>query len=215
MTKRTFAEKLEQARLLIFNSKDSEVASILENMGIDASYISRGEELYNETVQLVNNQKQEYHEKDLAYDKFHMQKKEAEKNFNRTIKLVKILSRNDKNLQNRLGLQFNKNQSINQWIEKAINFYNRLFNEIDFLSKLKTFKIEPEQLNTEKITIENLKQLRNKVTSDKGQAQEATRLKNKKIDELYDYTKELKAIAGIALEGQPQLLEKLGILVRS
>jgi hypothetical protein len=49
----------------------------------------------------------------------------------------------------------------------------------------------------------------------RGQAQEATRLRNEKLDELNDYTTELKAIAELALEGQPQLLEKLGIVVRS
>ena len=80
---------------------------------------------------------------------------------------------------------------------------------------MESFKVTVEQLNAEKTAIENLKQLRNEVTIEKGQAQEATRLRNEKLDELDNYAIELKAVAEIALEKQPQLLEKLGIVVRS
>lgn len=51
--------------------------------------------------------------------------------------------------------------------------------------------------------------------SEKGEAQEATRARNEKLEELDDYCSELKAISRMALDAQPQLLEKLGILVRS
>ena len=69
--------------------------------------------------------------------------------------------------------------------------------------------------NAEKTAIDNLKQLRNQAVVEKGQAQEATRLRNEKLDELDDYCTELKVVAEIALEEQPQLLEKLGIVVPS
>jgi len=39
-------------------------------------------------------------------------------------------------------------------------------------------------------------------------------LRNAKMEELEDYCYELKTLATIALEDQPQLLEELGILVR-
>lgn len=51
--------------------------------------------------------------------------------------------------------------------------------------------------------------------SEKGEAQEATRARNEKLEALDDYCTELKAIARMALEEQPQLMEKLGVLVRS
>lgn len=215
MARKTLTEKLESARLLIFNSKDPEVAPLLDAMGIDTAYIDQGEALYNETTQLVDNQKKEYQEQSLAYDKFYLEKDDAEADYNRTLKLVKVLSRNDKDLQNRLGLQAGRVYAIEEWIESSVDFYNRLLNETDFLTKLGNFKVTTEQLNAEKTAIENLKQLRNEATAEKGQAQEATRLRNAKLDELDDYTTELKAIAELSLEGQPQLLEKLGIVVRS
>lgn len=215
MARKTLTEKLESARLLIFNSKDPEVAPLLDTMGIDTAYIDQGEALYNETTQMVDNQKKEYQEQNLAYDKFYLEKDDAEADFSRTLKLVKVLSRKDKDLQNRLGLHNGKAYGIKEWIENSADFYNRLLNESDFVAKLGNFKVTTDRLNAEKAAIENLRQLRNEATAEKGQAQEATRLRNAKLDELDDYTTELKAIAEIAFEGKPQLLEKLGIVVRS
>ena len=39
MPRQTLTQKLESARLLIFNSKDVEVAPLLDAMGIDTAYI--------------------------------------------------------------------------------------------------------------------------------------------------------------------------------
>ena len=177
--------------------------------------IDKGEALYNEATQLVADQKKEYQEQSLAYDKFYLEKDDTEVNFNRTLKLAKVLSRNDADLQNRLGLENGKVYAIESWIESSTDFYSRLLNEPDLVTKLASFKVTVQQLNEEKTAIENLRQLRNEATIEKGQAQEATRLRNEKLSELEDYAIELKAVAEIALEKQPQLLEKLGILVRS
>lgn len=215
MATKTLTDKLESSRVLIFNSRDAEVAALLDSMGIDTPYIDQGEALYTETMNLVDQQKKEYQEQSLAYDKFYVEKDVAEANYNRTLKLVKVLSRSDKDLQNRLGLQNAKSYAIEQWIEGAVDFYNRLLNETDFVTSLAKFKVTTDRLNAEKTAIDSLKELRNQATIEKGQAQEATRLRNEKLDELDDYTRELKAIAEIALEEQPQLLEKLGVVVRS
>lgn len=215
MASQTLTDKLESSRVLIFNSRDAEVATLLDSMGIDTAYIDQGEALYNDTMTLVDQQKKEYQEQSLAYDKFYVEKDAAESNYKRTLKLVKVLSRSDKDLQNRLGLQNGKVYAIGQWIEGAVDFYNRLMNESDFIAKLARFKVTVDKLNAEKTAIKSLKELRNQATLEKGQAQEATRLRNEKLDELDDYAKELKAIAELALEERPQLLEKLGVVVPS
>ena len=43
----TLTQKLESARLLIFNSKDAAIAPLLDTMGVDTAYIDKGEALYN------------------------------------------------------------------------------------------------------------------------------------------------------------------------
>ena len=159
MASKTLTNKLESIRLLIFNSKDPQVAPLLEKMGIDTTYIEKGEALYNEATRLVDDQKKEYQEQNLAYDKFY--------------------------------LENGRVRAIESWIESSTDFYNCLLNEPDLITKLESFKVTVEQLNAEKTAIENLKQLRNEVTIEKGQAQEATRLRNEKLDELDNYAIEL------------------------
>jgi len=215
MAKKSITDKLEAHRLLIFNSKDAQVAPLLLTMGVDAAYINKGIALYNETMKLVEQQKKEHHERSMAYDKFYVERDEVEDNFERALKLVKALSRNDPNLQDRLLLQKIQSKAIEKWIGYTVDFYNRVLQEPDFLNKLKRFKLTSKQLQEEKAAIENLRLLRNEAIAEKGQAEEATRLRNDKLDELDDYAFELKAIAEIALEHHPQLLEKLGTRVRS
>ena len=215
MATNTLADKLESYRLLIFNSRDARVAPLLDAIGISSSYIEQGVALYNETMQLVDQQKKEYQEQSLAYDTFYVEKDEAEANHLRTLKLVKVLARNDEDLQDRLKLYAGKVYAIEAWIDSSVGFYNSLLNETDFLAILVKFKLTAERLTAELKAFKDLKQLRNEAMMEKGQAQEATRLRNEKLDALADYCTELKVIAEIALERQPQLLETLGILVRS
>ena len=212
---KTLTDKLEAARLLIYNSKDKVIAPLLDTMGIDNDYLKTGETLYTETMELMNTQKKEYQEQSQAYDKFYVEKDEAEASYKRTLKLVRALSRNNDDLQNRLGLQSAKAYAVATWIEGSLDFYNRLLNEAEFLARLKKFKVTEEKLKAEQKAIENLKDLRNNATAEKGQAQEATRVRNAKLDELDDYCMELRAVDELALADKPQLLEKLGIVVKS
>lgn len=48
-----------------------------------------------------------------------------------------------------------------------------------------------------------------------GEAQATTQARNKKIEELAKWISDFKAVAKVALEQNPQQLEKLGILVRT
>ena len=48
-----------------------------------------------------------------------------------------------------------------------------------------------------------------------GESQEATKTKDKALAELEEWMSDFYAVAKIAMEDQPQLLETLGLLVRS
>ncbi|RED92190.1 hypothetical protein [Marinoscillum furvescens] len=215
MPNQSLAEKMEAARLLIFNSTDPEVAPLLDAYGIDEPYLLERMTLYNTTAELIQKQIQEYRESDLAYDEFYVAKDEVQEAVARTVKLVRVLSRNDADLQNRLNLHTAFPDSIADWIEHTITFYTLLQGETEFVTTLNRFKLTTEKIQQEKDMVHNLKQLREKVTVENGQAQEATRERNEKLDQLDDYCTELKVIARLALESKPQLLEKLGVMVRN
>lgn len=214
MGRKTLAEKFKEQRLLIFNSSKPEILTLLEVYGVNSEYLSKGEALYNNVQELTETQKREQQEESQAFDTFYESKEESEINLRRTQKIVQMASRSDSNLQDRLKINATKQRRIEDWIKQSTEFYNLLLNETDFLSVIAKFTLTVDKLTAEKNQIESLKDLRNQAMSEKGQAQEATRVRNEKMEELDDYCYELRTLATIALEGKPQLLEELGIIVR-
>nr|WP_320119526.1 hypothetical protein [uncultured Marinifilum sp.] len=214
MGRKTLAEKFKEQRLLIFNSSKPEILTLLEVYGVNSEYLTKGETLYNNVEELTKSQKREQQEESQAFDTFYESKEECEINLRRTQKIVQMASRSDSNLQDRLKINAAKQRRIEDWIKQSTEFYNLLLNETEFLTAIAKFTLTVEKLTAEKNQIESLKDLRNQAMSEKGQAQEATRVRNEKMEELDDYCYELRTLATIALEGNPQLLEELGILVR-
>lgn len=214
MGRKTLAEKFKEQRLLIFNSSKPEILSLLESYGINTEYLAGGESLYNDVHGLTETQKREQQEESLAFDTFYESKEECENKLRKTQKIVKMASRTDTNLQDRLKLGATKQRKIEEWVKQSIEFYDLVLNESEFLTRISRFGLTAEKLAEEKKEIEALKDLRNQAMSEKGQAQEATRLRNKKMEELDDYCYELKTLATIALEDSPQLLEELGMVIR-
>lgn len=160
-------------------------------------------------------QKKEYQEERVAFDRFYTEKDEVENRFSETRTLVKALSKKDKNLQSRLKFTYLGSLSMEDWIRTGIDFYNSLLREPEFLTVLANFNVTVDQLNAEKLALENLAVLRNRALEEEGQAQEATRLRNEKLKELEEYCDLLKTVASLALANRPQLMESLGVLVRS
>ena len=214
MARKTFAELLEQRRVLIFNSRKPEIATLLQSYGIDSTHLENGVNLYNSVITATENQRREQQEEGLAYDNLYVSKDDFAARYKKTLKISRMASRSDANLQNRLKVNAPAERTIEGWILQVVDFYNRLNNEPDFITVLNKYGITSETLSQEKQIAENLRILRNEAMSEKGQAQEATRVRDVEIEKLDDYCYELKTIAKIALESKPQLLEELGILVR-
>ncbi len=215
MATKTLSGMLESSRMLIVNSRDAEISPLLSGFGIGDDYLRIGEILYKETMLLVSQQSKEYQEQSLAYDRYHVQRELVDSDYEHTFKLVEILSKTDTDLQNRLKLHLKMPDRIENWINLAIEQYERLLNEADFLTKLSRFKLTTEVLGAQKTALEQLRDLRNQANIEKGEAQAATQKRNVKLEELQDYTRELKELSKLAIGPQSQLLEKLGIRVRS
>lgn len=141
MARKTIAQTLEEQRVLIFNSSKPEIAPLLADMGADPAYIKTGEQLYNAVISLSETQKKEQQEESLAYDNFHALKSECQTEARKIFRLVKMASRADKDLQNRLKLFTPKENAIEEWIKQTIEFYNLILNETAFLATLSRFKI--------------------------------------------------------------------------
>jgi len=211
----SLAEKMQDARTLIFNSQEADIAARLETIGIDADYLSSAQTLYTEAEELWQTQQQEQQQKASAYDAFYVAKDEALETFKKTFKIVNILARKDADLRSRLRLGTAIPDAIEEWFNYTIAFYNALELETEFIGEISKFNVTTERITEERTTVETLKNLRDEARKEDGEAQEATRVRNVKLEELDETRDELRALAKLALADEPQLLEKLGIFVRS
>ncbi|MBI9038140.1 MAG: hypothetical protein JEY97_08415 [Bacteroidales bacterium] len=127
-----------------------------------------------------------------------------------------MVTRRDKDLQDRLHLSSIQNKTpIEEWISNTIWFYDVLLKETTLLTKISSYNISEENIISQKEQVANLRVLRNTTFTEKGEAEEARRVRGEKLTDLEEYCYELKTIAKIALRGNPQLLEELGIKVYS
>lgn len=212
---KSITKKLDAYRALILNSRNEVLAPLLAAHGIDAAYLDEGDTRYQEVMQHMEAQKKEYQDEREAFDTFYGTKDQVEKAFINTRDAVKQLSKNNPDLQDRLRFSPMSKLPHGDWIQAGVEFYDSLLRETAFLERLARFNITVDRLNHEKQELEALRELRTRTLVDKGQAQEATRLRNQKLEELEDYCSLLKTMASIALQGRPQLMETLGVMVRS
>jgi hypothetical protein len=149
MARKTFAETLQEQRTLIFNSSKPEIAPKLDAMGITAEHLTIGEALHNDVTELNSNQDKEEQESRRAYDIFHEEMSECASDASINYRIIKMASRSDKDLQNRLKLYEPKEYKIEAWIKQTVNFYNRVLNEETLLSSINKYGVTAERLKQE------------------------------------------------------------------
>lgn len=212
---KTITKKIDSYRALIVNSRNEVLAPLLAAQGIDAAFLDEGDTLFQDTMQLMEVQKKEYQDEREAFDTFFATKDGVEKTFLNTRDAVRQLSKNDPDLQNRLRFSPLSKLSHGDWIQVGVEFYDSLLRETAFLERVARFNVTADRITREKQELEALRQLRTRSLIEQGEAQEATRLRNQKLEELEDYCNLLKTLASIALQERPQLMETLGVMVRS
>src|SRR5690606_35438238 len=162
--------KLDSFRALIFNCRDEEIAPELATQGVEAEFLDEGEGLYNEVMRLMEVQKKEYQEEREAYDIYFAKKDDVEQAFQNTRDLVRELSNNDPDLQNRLKFSPMSRLPLGDWIQAGIDFYDSLFRESALLQRLARFNVFVERLSNEKRVLEVLRPQRSRAMMGNGHA---------------------------------------------
>ncbi|MCI2227690.1 hypothetical protein MC378_00835 [Polaribacter sp. MSW13] len=94
-------------------------------------------------------------------------------------------------------------------------FYNTLNAQPELLASLASLQITETEVTDMLTNINELETLRADYIQTKGNVQNATKTKAKAFKDLEKWMGSFYAVAKIALEEEPQLLESLGKLVKS
>ena len=217
-TKRTLseAEVLEQYRVSFENvEKQSEIATIMAEFGYDETLLTEGKTLLTKTRAAFDFNKKEDDETSEAYKNFTTLKENLATTYTLHRKKAKVIFRKESTTLNKLSLSGSLPTAYIKWLETVKKFYAVASADSDIQSKLVRLKITTEELNGTIELITNLELARAEYLREKGESQDATKLKDKAFGEIDDWMSEFYAVAKIALEDNLQLLESLGKFVRS
>ncbi|MFW5758908.1 MAG: hypothetical protein ACOCYO_09520, partial [Bacteroidota bacterium] len=101
------------------------------------------------------------------------------------------------------------------WLSDAEKFYTNLLGNPQFSATIPSYGYTIEILSAQQQEVDSLKALQQTQQREMGEAQQATKDKWENFNQLKKWCDHLTELAKIEFEDDAQLLEKLGILVRS
>ncbi len=213
MKNQTIDAKLLFAQNLIENGKNVEsILSQMKDYGYDAKTIEEGRLLLIRANDLQVRQKAEYGEQFAATDELSLARANANKDYMKHVKLARIALKDNRGAFEALQLNGERRQSMSGWVQQAKTFYANALDSEELQHLLSKFTITQQTLEAGSKAIAEVEQKLNKQLKEKGEAQSATLARDAAFDQLQEWTAQYIAIARIALENEPQLLEILGLI---
>lgn len=213
--KNSEADTLELYRVALENAEtQSEIATVMAELGYDSTVIGEGKALLTETRSVYDLNKTEDDETSAAYADFSSKKEQLENTFTLHRKKAKVIFRNDSLTADKLAISGAMPRTYIKWLEAAKKFYSVASTDTEIQSKLARLKISADDLTAANTAISDLESTRAEYLKEKGESQDATKAKDSAFAKMDDWMSEFYAVARIGLEDNPQLLEALGKIVR-
>ena len=205
------AKTLEQYRVALDNvEKQTEVASVMAELGYGAALIKEGKALLAKARSAYDLNQTEDDETSAAYADFNTKKEKLKDTFTLHRKKARVIFRKDPLTADKLAISGSFSRIYINWLEATRKFYTLASTDSTIQSKLARLKISKEELEAAKASISSLEAARSEYLREKGESQEATKAKDTALAAIDDWMSEFYAIARIGLEDKPQLLEVLG-----
>lgn len=214
--RRTELQLLENYRVAFANIKEVELLRTeLAEYGYDDAKIAEGQALYQKAQYLFDKNKQETEEEKLAYKKFAKAYDEVAKTYAKHRKIAKVALMNQRELWSAFRIEGAEAEAYLQWIDDARAFYHQArTNEVAKPILIK-FKLQEPDIQGQEAKIAEVQSLRAAYEKGRGESQDATQNKNKALTEIAQWMRAFFAVARIALDDHPQLLESLKKVVKS
>lgn len=210
------AETLEMYRVALENAQaQSVIAALMAELGYDPAELEKGKTLLAEARTAYASNQTEDDETSAAYASFVSKKEALNTAYTLHRKKAKVIFRNDPLMLDKLALSGSTPKAFVKWLESLKKFYTTAAADTALQSKLARLKLTAEELTAGGAMLTDVEQARAVYLKEKGETQVATQTKDAALAKIDDWMSEFFAVARIALEDQPQLLEVLGKTVRS
>lgn len=213
--KLTAAETLELYRVSLENVENlPEMASVMAEFGYDADTVNLGKTLFTTAQQAYNLNKTEDDETSEAYNQYAAKKEALETIYDLHRKKAKVVFRNDPVALGSLEINKPIPRAYLSWLANVKKFYAVINENTAHQTSLARLKVTPGEVASAGTIIGELESARSVYLKEKGESQVATQAKDAAIDAIADWMSEFYAVAKIAFEDNPQMLEILGKVVR-
>ncbi len=214
MKKRSIEGHLAQAHTLLENAMTHpQINIILAEYGYTLIRLQEGEALLNEAKACQSEKDRCYSQKKALANELKQKLDQLKALYTKHLRIARFAFVNDTFLQEQLQLNGTRKSDNEGWIAQVYKFYTRL--EKDPATLMKKYGATAEELTQGKTLTEAIMNLRRQLQSVRGDAQSATQKRNKVNKELTVWLTRFKRVGKGALQEDSQLLESLGILVRT
>lgn len=212
----TDAQTIENYRVALENAKNQPIlASTMAEFGYDKAKIDEGWKILEETRTAFDFNNKEDQETIQARADFETKKLALETQYTLDRKKAKVVFRTDEVTIKKLALDGTLPKAYINWVETMRTFYKGIEADKTLQTKLATLKITPESVNEALTKITAMENARAIYLKEIGESQDSTKIKDSAFAKMDNWMRDFNAVAKIAMEDNPQLLESLGILVRS
>ena len=209
--KRSIAQRMGAAGLVLNNVRNDEgILEAVMPFGYDSASFQAGQNLYDEALELVNRQSARYGDQYEATQQVEDARDAAEAVYMSALKVARVALRDYERAGNALKMNGERKHSLWGWLGQAQMFYTNLLDDDELLAAMACFGYDRAKLEDQAMLVLAVVDADNAQEGNKGEAQQSTRERDDKLDELDQWIADFKVIARIALEDKPQWLEKLG-----
>ncbi|TRX63984.1 hypothetical protein [Carboxylicivirga sp. M1479] len=219
MTKRLFKSEskfLEKARTGITNAETNDAikAALADyNMGDEQVAVGRG--IYNATQKIWDANIKEDAESTEASLAYSMTYKELQAIFKEHRDKALIFFKRHPEILVKLGVKGEFPRKYNDFFDKVRLFYTTIKNDQSIQAEMDKIKLTTEVVVECLTLLEELLAKRSYFDKELAESQDMTKNKNAALLALKEWMDDFYAVAKVALYDQPQLLEALGVFVRS
>ncbi len=212
----TFNENMEKHRILLWNAfNDSAIQPRLAFYAYTPEKLQEGQAIWEKTNSFSQLQDKEKDEQKTATNNFNENWQKSISEVKRFKKLARLVFDNNPTAWNMLKLDKLNITKFADWYADTDLVYSNIQEHGQWLSAMQAFGYTSERITAQQAKLKTLKDLQQTQQQEIGDAQQATDDKWNSYNQLKDFCYKLSEVAKIEFESDPQLLEKLGILVRS
>ncbi|MCU4156717.1 hypothetical protein J1N10_12075 [Carboxylicivirga sp. A043] len=219
MSKRLFKSEskfLEKSRTAITNAESNPlIKAALADYGLGEEQMVHGRQLYNSTQNMWDTnikEDAESTEASLAYSTTYNKLQTLFKvHRDKTLIFFKLKPE----LLAKLGVKGSFPRKYNDFFDKVRQYYTTIKSDAAIQAELDKIKVTADIVDECLVLLEELLAKRSHFDKELAESQDMTKSKNAALLALKEWMDEFYIIAKVALYDQPQLLEALGVFVRS